>query len=254
MSKAIKQTSAINYGYATIKIGESRLAKGLLAFPRGLSSWFPSENRDIQVYLSDSVESQIKRYSSYTGSTRECRIGGLREWFEKNGITAADEIVVQFLDSEKFVYRLIPEKNFISTTRKLQREFDGAKTEEQAFVQAMAIADWTRSDESAVSLNEFARLASISVQEERHHVERANVRARESVPANLRTLLLRLYAGHCQLCDFWFLKRDNEPYFEVHHLEPDGGITPRMLLSFVETVIINLSTLKHSGNIATTNG
>jgi hypothetical protein len=52
-------------------------------------------------------------------------------------------------------------------------------------------------------------------------------RSRENVPASLRTLLSRVYLGHCQLCDFWFLKRDNEPYYEVHHLDPTKGHHPK---------------------------
>jgi predicted HNH restriction endonuclease len=36
-----------------------------------------------------------------------------------------------------------------------------------------------------------------------------------------------IYAGHCQICDFWFLKKDKEPYFEIHHLDPLRGHHPK---------------------------
>ena len=44
--------------------------------------------------------------------------------------------------------------------------------------------------------------------------------SRESVPASLRAILARLYKGQCQISGFSFLKRDGEPYFEVHHIDP----------------------------------
>ena len=36
-------------------------------------------------------------------------------------------------------------------------------------------------------------------------------------------LLGKIYLGHCQVCDFWFLKRDKNPYYEIHHLNPKIG-------------------------------
>ena len=46
----------------------------------------------------------------------------------------------------------------------------------------------------------------------------------------MRALLRQLYQGHCQVCDFWFLKRNNEPYFEIHHLDARGGHHPKNLV------------------------
>lgn len=80
--KVFRSKSQINYSYATIKITQSRVDKGLIAIPITLAKWFPDHNETIQVYLNDSPVSQTKHYSSYNSSTRECRIGGMREWFQ----------------------------------------------------------------------------------------------------------------------------------------------------------------------------
>jgi len=78
-SGVIQSKSKINYNYATIKITQSRIDKGLIAIPVTLSKWFPGHNDTIQVYLNDSPVSQTKNYSSYTSSTHECRIGGVSQ-------------------------------------------------------------------------------------------------------------------------------------------------------------------------------
>lgn len=112
-SDVISSKSQVNYDYATIKITQSRIDKGLIAVPVSLTDKFPAHSGTIQIYLNDSPDSEIKTYSSYTSSTRECRIGGVKDWFRQNNVKSGDEIVIQFLDQKNFVYRLIPEKNFI---------------------------------------------------------------------------------------------------------------------------------------------
>ncbi len=223
----LTKPSEIPYDYATIRITQSRINKGLLAIPVGLSERFPRHNQDVHVHLNASPESQVKRYSSYNSSTRECRIGGLKRWFEENQIKSGDEVVIQFLDGEPFRYNLIPEHRFISATKGLQHALDRAETTQEASSKLKGLASWTLSSEKEVSLNEFNRLATILLAEGRRYTERKPIRTRESVPANLRTLLFRIYQGHCQVCDFWFLRKDTAPYFEVHHLDPAKGHHPK---------------------------
>ncbi len=50
-SKVIRTNSPISYNYATIKITQSRIDKGLMAIPAALAGWFPGRNDAIQVYL-----------------------------------------------------------------------------------------------------------------------------------------------------------------------------------------------------------
>ena len=226
----IRSKSPINYRYATIRITQSRIDKGLIAVPAALAQWFPDHNETIQVYLNDSPVSQIKSYSSYTSSTRECRIGGVRQWFQQNNIKSGDEIVIQLIDKDHFIYRLIPERNFVLKTQELQHSFDESESDQEASGTITTLAEWTRLNRSNVVLTEYYRLVNTSPTEERQYIKRGVSRARESVPANLRTLLGDIYNGHCQVCDFWFLKRDEKPYFEVHHLDPLKGHHPKNLV------------------------
>ncbi len=222
-SNVIRSKSRIAYPYATIRITQSRIDKGLIAIPVSLVEWFPDHNENIQVYLNDSPISQTKNYSSYTSSTHECRIGGVRKWFEQNKIKSGDEVVIQLIDKERFIYRLIPENNFIVTTQELQHSFDKSDTEQKASETITTIAEWTHLKRGKIVIGEYYRLSNILPSEERQYVRRRISQTRESVPANLRILLEDIYQGHCQVCDFWFLKRDIKPYFETHHIDPSKG-------------------------------
>lgn len=228
-SNVVRTKSQINYNYATIKVTQSRIDKGLLAIPVTLSEYLPDHNETIQVYLNDSPNYQSKQYSSYNSSTRECRIGGMREWFQQNNVKSGDEIVIQFIDEQHYIYRLIPERNFILQTRDLQDNFDNSKTERQASEKITTLSNWTHLDKNDVMLNEYLRLTNASIKE-REYVARSSIRARENAPSNLRILLDNIYKGHCQVCDFWFVKRDRQPYFEIHHLDPTKGHHPQNIV------------------------
>jgi len=229
-ANVIRSKSQITYNYSTIKITKSRIDKGLIAIPVALAECFPDHNETVQVYLNDSPVSQTKRYSSYASSTRECRIGGVRQWFQQNNIRSGDEIVIQFIDKEHFIYRLIPERNFVLKTQELQYSFDISETEQEASGKVTTLAQWAHLDKGEVVFNEYYRLANTSPSRERRYISRSVSRARESIPANLRTLLGNIYKGHCQVCDFWFLKKDKESYFEIHHLDPLKGHHPKNLV------------------------
>jgi len=230
MLNVIQKKSAINYSYATIRITQSRIDKGLIAIPVSLTKWFPDKNDSIQVYLSNSPVSQAKHYTSYVSSTRECRIGGMKEWFQQNNIKSGDEVVIQFIDQKQFIYRLIPERNFILKTKELQHNFDVSESEQEASEKITNLAQWIQVDKNRVVLNEYRRLIEILPPEDRRYIKKDMSRSRESVSTNLRSLLEEIYKGHCQLCDFWFLKRDTRPYFEIHHLNPRKGHHPKNMV------------------------
>ena len=230
MSEVIQSKSKINYSYSTIKITQSRIDKGLIAIPVSLAEWFPEHNATIQVSLDDSDVLQTKNYASYRSATRECRIGGMAEWFNKNKIKDGNEIVVQLVDKENFIYKLIPEHKFLLKTQELQKSFDASEDETEASEQIIKLSQWTDLDEQKVAFNEYRRLIDTVKVEERRSVKRPSSRARESVPYNLRVLLGNIYQGHCQVCDFWFLKQDNNPYFETHHTDPSLGSNPKNII------------------------
>lgn len=229
-SGVTQSKSGTIYNYATIKITQSRIDKGLIAIPVALTKWFPENSGTIRVYLNDSSILQIKNYSSYDSSTRECRIGGMREWFEEQNIKDGDEIVIQFIDPKHSIYRLITEQTFILKTRELQFGLDNSSTEEEALEKIKKISRWTHSKEENVLLNEYYRLSDTLSFKVRRYARRNFRRAAENVPASLRLLLGNIYDGHCQVCDFWFLKKNKKPYFEIHHIDPLRGHHPKNLL------------------------
>ncbi|MDI6800565.1 MAG: HNH endonuclease signature motif containing protein [Thermodesulfovibrionales bacterium] len=226
----LKIKSPTNYNYATVKITQSRLNKGLIAIPVSLAKLFPDSITRLHVYLDDSPAPEVKTYSSYTSATRECRIGGMAEWFRRSKIKDGDEIVIQMIDKEQSIYRIIPEHNFIVKTHEIQKNLDNAKNETAAKEEIIHLSKWTGIENKKVVLSEFLRLTKDIPHEERRYINKRSNKARENVPFNLRTLLTEVYHGHCQVCDFWFLKKDNGPYFEIHHVNPLLSNNPRNLV------------------------
>jgi len=226
----VRTKSPISYSYATIRLTQSRIDKGLIAVPVALAGWFPDHNADIQIHLDDSLLSQSKRYSSYNSSTKECRIGGVKQWFDENDLKSGDEVVVQVIDKENLAYRLIPEKDFVAATQELQSSFDDSPNELEASEKLASLSGWTNTGRGGVALNEYLRLVATSVPAKRPLTGGRFSRSRETAPPSLRTLLGQLYQGRCQVCDFWFLKRNKAPYFEVHHLDATRGHHPKNLV------------------------
>ena len=104
-----KTKSQIPFDYVTIKITESRIQKGLLAIPVSLIDLFPKNTKKIFL-LNELGKEETKSFTPYKSSSRECRIGGLKDYYTKNNIKAGDELVIQLLDDGKF--KIIPENVF----------------------------------------------------------------------------------------------------------------------------------------------
>lgn len=230
VSRAIKNKSEITYDYSTVRITRSRIEKGLIAIPLSLYKWFPRYNTTIKVFIDDSSVFHNKHYSSYTSSTRECRIGGMLGWFKENKIKDGSEVVVQLVDKEKYIYRLIPEHRFIHKTQELQKNLDNSKDEIEASDTIYNLSRWTDLDKAKVTLREYRRIVDNMPIEERRYISKRSRQARENVPPSLRVLLGDIYRGHCQVCNFWFMKKNGEPYFETHHIDTSKANHPKNLI------------------------
>jgi hypothetical protein len=228
--KVVRTKSAVNYSYTTIKITQSRIDKGLIAIPISLADKFPKSNDSIEVYLNNSPTSEVKKYSTYASSTRECRIGGVKEWFKQNNIQSGDEIVIQFIDPIHNIYRIIPERVFVNTTQELEQGLDISATEQEAEEKFSALTQWTQKVKYKVAISEYLRLINNLHPSNRQYIKRISNQAKESAPPNIKTILEGIYKGHCQVCDFWFLNKERKPYFEIHHLDPSKGHHPKNLL------------------------
>lgn len=228
-SQIIRIDSGIFYNYSTIRITQSRIDKGLFAIPRSLADWFPTFNTTIKVFLGYSHRPETKNYTAYESSSHESRIGGLREWFRSNNIKGGDEVVIQLIDQENHIYRLISEHNFLIKTQELQKDFDSSGSEAEASEKVQSLAEWTNSHKEVVSMSEYCRLVETAPVQERGFVERT-MRDRGAIASSLRVLLRGIYDGHCQLCNFTFLKKDGAPYFETHHINPSIGDYPKNIV------------------------
>jgi len=228
--KKIIEKSEINYDYKTITITKSRIEKGLLAIPKSFSNFLPKSNNKIKVYLDDSNLPQVKTFSSFDSSTNENRIGGLKNWFYENNVKEGDELVLQLLNKDKFIYRLFKEEVFLKITKGLQTDFDISVDDKIAFEKIELISNITQVEKSKIIYNEFLRLAKYSNEEARKRLKISNRFSREKTPTSIRIIIESIYKGCCQVCSFSFLKRDNKPYYEIHHLDATIGHHPKNLV------------------------
>lgn len=76
--------STIPYNYVTIKLTQSRINKGLLAIPVSLIDNFPKKRTDVMIYFDEGRAPIKKNFTPYESSSRECRIGGMKDFYDKN--------------------------------------------------------------------------------------------------------------------------------------------------------------------------
>ncbi len=228
--KRIVERSEINYSYKTIRVTKSRIKKGLLAIPRGFSKYLPKSSQKVEIYFDDLSTPLSKNFSYYYSSTNENRIGGLKDWFSDNKIQEGDELILQLLNKEKFVYRLLTEKSFIKLTSEYQKDFDKSKDDTTASKNIENISELTRLNKLEIAYNEFLRLSNYSNEEVRERIIFSNRYGKEKTPPNIRIILGSIYQGRCQVCSFSFLKKDTNPYFEIHHIIPNIGHHPKNLV------------------------
>jgi hypothetical protein len=244
-----KRESDINYNYSTIKITKSRIDKGLLAIPVSLTDRFPSTKRIINVFLDSSETPLQKSFTPYDSSSRECRIGGMKEFFLNNNIQDNDEIVIEFLDKENL--RIIAEKRFKELIVRAQKSV--TSDEEQEFEESVSIIEkLTNENKSTILKNEYVRLVKDKMETRKH--KQVNPRfVKEGVPKSLRKILEEVYLGKCQVSGFTFLTKSGNPYFELHHIKPEFGNHLKNLLVVSPNVHVQF-TFAHVKEIFDTEG
>jgi 5-methylcytosine-specific restriction endonuclease McrA len=207
-----------------VLLTKSRLEKGLLAISRKFRHLFPPPEQRLTVFFDDEVVPQLKPSMPYESTTRECRIYNLRKWFQKHRLKVGDwvEVIVKATG-----YQLIFRKRTEEEAR-YRQELQGAATEEQATEALHKLAQTQRCSARRAAIKERECLARQPW--ERKRVTVAPRERYEGVSASLRALLKAIYEGRCQICEFTFQKRNGEPYFEVHHIDPDDGHQPQNLL------------------------
>ncbi|MDO9566181.1 MAG: hypothetical protein Q7J15_05535 [Candidatus Desulfaltia sp.] len=214
-----KEYSKIPFDYITVKTTKSRIEKGLLAIPVSLIDMFPINSKKIYL-INENGEEETKIFTPYNSSSRECRIGGLKDFYQKNQINDGDELVIQLLDDGK--YKLISENVFKKHVLNFEEKFETSDNKIEADRQIEIIKRITNSSKEYILRSEFVRLANKEILE-RKIDEIQQVKSREKVPISLRIILLNLYHGKCQISGFTFTMKNGKPYFDIHHIDPLKG-------------------------------
>ena len=215
----------------SIRATASRLDKGLLAIPQKFKKLFPRAKSVIQVIFDDGVKSRPLTFQPYDSVTKENRIFGLRQWFLTRGVREGDVISITVESPSQQLYRIALDRFVLSKQEEGTRaELRGATTESEAERHFTRLAEITKRRPREAARGELLRIAEKSLPRSRPVAFPRLVPRREVVPPAIRIMLRELHNGKCQLCSFTFEKRNGEPYFEVHHLDPAVGHHPKNLL------------------------
>jgi hypothetical protein len=211
--------SKLPFNYKTIKITQSRINKGLLAIPVSLIDYFPKKKTKVYVSLGNG-KPVPKNFTPYTSSSRECRIGGMRDFYAKFGLKNSDEIVLQILDANK--YHILTEQQFENSVRQTEEKFDKAVSESEAELNLQRISKITNTRLEDTLLGEYYRLSQVEITERKQKITGIR-RIKEGVSPSVKKLLEEIYQGKCQVSGFGFLMKNGKPYFETHHIRPNLG-------------------------------
>jgi hypothetical protein len=212
--------SNIPYNYKTIRVTQSRIDKGLLAIPVSLIDDFPDKKTKVYLSFGDKSKSLPKNFTPYSSSSRECRIGGMRRFYEMHQVEDGDELVIKRIGEKK--YQILTESFFEENVLKTEKELDNAQDEEEAENHIKLISEITNQNLKEIALSEFFRLAKKEVQK-RKYTEPEKIKKKESTPPSVRKLLGEIYNGKCQVSGFGFIMKNGKPYFEIHHIRPNLG-------------------------------
>jgi hypothetical protein len=214
-----KVKSELPLSYVTIKTTKSRIDKGLLAIPVSLVDVFPKNSN--KIYLVNEIGIvEAKSFTPYKSSSRECRIGGLRAFYDNYKVSDGDELVLQLLDDDKF--RIIPEKLFQNILSNRLTQLKNSKDDDETDNILSQISEISNLQKIDILKNEFVLLSKEKF-ENRKKIKKNTPIVRESVPYSIRKILMELYEGKCQITNFSFLTKKNKPYFELHHIDPEKG-------------------------------
>lgn len=215
----------------TIRATASRLEKGFIAIPQKFKNWFPEERSKIRLAFDDEDVTTEVTFHPHDPSGKETRVFGTKEWFSKRQIVPGDLITISVENQTERVYRVVLDRFLREKEQRESRQrLESAATESDAQHELSTLVRLARKRPRRVAREELLRLVQHTAPEKRLRVA-SNVSDRhETVPAGIRVLLRELHDGKCQLCSFTFQKRNGQPYFEIHHLEPAVGHHPANLL------------------------
>lgn len=217
--------------HLTFRVSASRLAKGLLAIPSKSRHLFPTEKGSIQVVFDDGAKVELLSFLPYDPKVKEIRIFGLGRWFKKRNVRTGDAITIVVEDEASRLYRIVQER-FVRDRqeRRTRHKLRSAATDDAAIQELQALSLLTKARPHQTAKQEVLRIVQETACKPRPRVLTAESARYEGVPPGMRLLMRELHRGKCQVCAFTFEKRNGEPYFEIHHLDPELGHHPKNLL------------------------
>ena len=214
----------------TIRASPSRLEKGLLAIPQQFKRLFPSERGQIQVVFDDEEKARRFTFHPFDPVAKENRIFGLAPWFSERGVRDGDLISVT-VENPGTRYRLALDRYVREREeQKARTMLQAASTDSEASRELSKLSRLLSKRPRQLAQDELLRIAQDSLRRPRPRVHPAATERHEGAPSGIRVLLRELHGGRCQLCSFAFEMRSGEPYFEIHHLDPEIGHHPTNLL------------------------
>ena len=205
--------------YTTIKLTKSRIDKGLLAIPVSLLHLFPNKKCKIFITMQNNASKEVN-FTPYESSSRECRIGGLSEFYKHFNIQGNDELVLIKIDDKKF--KLLSEKFFKERILQDLKGLGNSQNEADFNKNLSKVKSLAEISKDELIKNEFVRLSKTKIQT-RRKAKISTKSKNETVPTSMRLMLLSLYKGKCQVSNFSFLMKNNKPYFEIHHIDAKLG-------------------------------
>jgi len=220
--KIWQRTTPIKVWVNAIKITRSRINKGLLAIPVSLLDKFPKEKQKITIFFDDEEKPSVKSFTPYNSSSQECRISGLTNWFVTNNIQDQDEIVIQFLNENERIYRIIKESRFVEQIKTLEDKILSIKNESDLEKYFEYLSVKVNKYKKEIAILEFLKLNN-EIMKRRNYKKSNTTQVKENVSISLRKILELIYEGKCQVSNFTFTQRNGRPYLEIHHIKPDFG-------------------------------
>jgi len=215
----------------TIRASASRLDKGLLAIPQKFRHWFPYEKGQIEVVFDDEDKASLLTFHPFDPTVKENRIFGLRKWFSKRAVREGDLISIIVENPNKHLFRISLDRYVLERQEQRAREnLRSAQIDSDVEAELATLSRIKRKKPREIAREELLRIAERSSRQPRPSVFPSAGERHEGVPPPIRVLLRELHDGKCQLCSFTFEKRNREPYFEIHHLDPSIGHHPSNLL------------------------
>ena len=215
----------------TIRVSASRLAKRLLAIPQRFRGLFPNGKGHIKVVFDDGDRIETLSFVPYDAKVKESRIFGLSRWFSKRNVRRGDIVSVTVEDEARGIYRITLDRYVRQRQEgRARKKLRSARTEVIAREGLRALVQLARKRPRHVAKEELLRITQESHRQPRPRLSTHASYRYEGVPAAIRVLLGEVHQGKCQVCSFAFRKRDGEPYFEIHHIDPQAVHRPCNLL------------------------